>query len=262
MTPRPTAATGAAAARVFNRDVDWHTFATDNYLADNYTSLHRLDREIIRALSPYYRALAPGSLASALDVGTGPNLYPLMLAASASRQLHALEHSATNVAYLKRACRDGADPNWTPFWQLCRQLDPALPCDLDQVLARLTVHHGNAFDLPTAQHDLVSMFFMAESVTGDRQEFQQLSHRFAAAAAPEGHLIAAYMAGMPQYELAGQTLPSFPLDQHTLETVMQPVTEQLRVWQLPADPTLPYQHEGVLLLTARARHHEHVVLPH
>jgi hypothetical protein len=245
---------------LFNRDVAWNRFDTAGYLAANYGTLHDFDRRIITALSRYYRALAPGSLGRSLDVGTGPNLYPLMLAAAASRQLEVLEFSASNVAYLEQARRSGADPSWTPFWQLCRRLDPALPADLDQVLRGVTVHHGNAFDLPVRRYDLVSMFFMAESVTGDRAEFEELSARFATAATPGGHLVAAYMAGMPQYELGGVTLPSFPLDRHTLEAVMRPVTRQLRIWELPPDPTLPYEHDGVLLLTARARHQPHRVL--
>jgi hypothetical protein len=251
---------GGAAPPRPNHDVAWDDFDTAGYVADNYARLHDLDRRIIADLSPYYRSLPPGSLSSSLDIGTGPNIYPLMLAAAASRRLEALERSASNVAYLRRARREGADPCWTPFWQLCRQLDPALPGDLDEVLRGLTIHHGDALDVPLGQQDLVSMFFVAESVTGDRDEFEQLNLRFAAAAAPGGHLVAAYMAGMPKYELGGETLPSFPLDRHTLEAVMRPVTRQLRIWQLPADPTLPYEHDGVLLLTARAPHRPRSVL--
>ena len=67
------------------------------------------------------------------------------------------------------------------------------------------------------------------------------------------------MAGMPEYELGGQHLPSFGLDRHTLEAVMRPVTRQLRVRQLPADPTLPYRHDGVLLLTARALYRSRII---
>ena len=242
---------GAAPPRP-NGDVAWDDFDTAGYVADNYATLHDLDVRIITDLSPYYRSLPPGSLRSSLDIGTGPNLYPLMLLAAASRRLESLERSAANVAYLRRMCREGPDPSWTPFWQLCRQLDPALPADLDEVLSGLTIRQGDALEAPLGQHDLVSMFFVAESVTGDREEFEQLSRRFAAAAAPGGHLVAAFMAGMPQYELGGVTLPSFCLDRQTLETVMRPVTRQLRIWQLPADRTLPYEHDGVLLLTARA----------
>jgi hypothetical protein len=249
---------GAAPPRP-NGDVAWDDFDTASYVADNYATLHDLDRRIIADLSPYYRALPPGSLRSSLDIGTGPNIYPLMLVAAASRRLEALERSASNVGYLRRARCEGADPCWTPFWQLCKQLDPALPEDLDEVLRGLTIHHGDALDGPLGQHDLVSMFFVAESVTGDGAEFEQLSHRFAAAAVPGGHLVAAYMAGMPKYELGGETLPAFPLDRQTLEAVMRPVTRELRIRQLPADRTLPYEHEGVLLLTARAPDGPHSV---
>lgn len=260
VTSRP-GRSGAVAPLLFNRDVAWNRFDTAGYLADNYATLHDFDRRIITALSPYYRSLGAGSLASSLDVGTGPNLYPLMLAGAASRRLEVLEYSTRNVAYLERVRRTGADPGWAPFWNLCRQLNPALPADLDRVLDRLTVHHGDAFDLPAHRHDLVSMFFMAESVTGDRDEFAELGRRFAAAATPGGHLVAAYMAGMPRYELGGETLPSFSLDRDTLEAVMRPVTRQLRIRHLPPDPTLPYEHDGVLLLTARAPHRSHDVLP-
>jgi hypothetical protein len=258
--PAPDGPHGATPSRP-NGDVAWDDFDTAGYVADNYATLHDLDRRIITDLSPYYGSLPPGSLRSSLDIGTGPNIYPLMLVSAASRRLEALERSASNVAYLRRTCREGADPGWTPFWQLCRRLDPALPAHLDEVLRGLSIHHGDALEVPLGQHGLVSMFFVAESVTGDRDEFERLSHRFAAAAAPGGHLVAAYMAGMPQYELGGETLPSFPLDRQTLETVMRPVTRQLRIWQLPADRTLPYEHDGVLLLTARAPDGPYRVLP-
>ncbi len=247
----PPASGGRATALLRNGDVAWNDFDTEGYVTDNYATLHDFDRHIITALSPYYRSLAPRSLARSLDVGTGPNLYPVMLVAAASRRQEVFERGARNVAYLRRACREGADPAWAPFWRLCRQLNPALPTELDDVLRGLAVHQGDAFHLPPGRYGLVSMFFMAESVTGNRDEFEQLCHRFALAAAPGGHLVAAFMAGMPEYELGVQTLPSFGLDRHTLEAVMQPVTRQLRVRQLPADPTLPYRHDGVLLLTAR-----------
>lgn len=252
MTPKPSVLPGQPWL-LHNSDVVWDRFDTAGYLADNYAVLHDFDRRIITALSPYYRALAAGSLASSLDIGTGPNLYPLMLAGAASRRLVALDHSASNVAYLERVSREGADPGWEPFWQLCRQLNDAQPDDLDDVLQRLTVRQGNALDLPPLNHDLVSMFFLAESVTGERDEFEELCRRFAQAAAPGGHLVAAFMAGMPHYHLGGETLPAFPLDERTLTAVMRPLTQDLHVRRLPADPTLPYEHDGVLLLTAGRR---------
>jgi hypothetical protein len=236
-----------------NGDVAWDGFDVDGYLEDNYTCLHDMDRRILTELSPYYAGIPAGSVGRSLDLGTGPNLYPLMLAAAASRNLEALDHSAANVAYLRRTVRRGADPLWQPFWALCRSLNPALGQDLGAVLRTVRVHHASGFDLADRRYEMASMFFVAESVTGDSEEFAQMCRRFAATVVPGGHLVAAFMAGMPAYSLAGQTLPAFPLDEQTLEATMRPVTTGLRVWRLPADPTLPYDHDGVLLLTARRR---------
>ena len=95
-----------------NRDVAWDGFDTGGYVADNYARIHEFDRRIITSLSSYYRRLRPGSLSSALDIGTGPNLYPLMLVAAASRRVEALDRSAANVAYLRRAVGEGAPASW------------------------------------------------------------------------------------------------------------------------------------------------------
>ncbi len=238
--------------RSSNADVAWDGFDTRGYVADNYASLHEVDRRIITTLAPFYRSLPPASVRTALDVGTGPNLYPLMLAGAASRRIDVVEHSAANVEHLRRVCAQGADPCWLPFWQLCRDLLPALPADLSQVLGRVQVTQGSAFALPARRYDLVSMFFVAESVTGERAEFELLTQRFVRAAVPGGRLVAAFMAGMPQYELGGDVLPSFPLDEPALEHVVGPLTRDLHIVRLPADPTLPYEHDGVLLLTARS----------
>ena len=234
-----------------NGDISWDRFDTDGYLADNYATMHAFDEGIIRALAPYYRSLAPRSLTRSLDVGTGPNLYPLMLAAAASRRLEALDHSAANVAHLCSVVQGGAAPSWQPFWALCRELVPDLPTDLDQVLRGVQVRQGAVQELPPASYDLVSMFFVAESVTGDREEFATLCAGFAAAAAPGGHLVAAFMAGMPSYRLGGRTWPSVPVDEADVARVLGPLIRDLRVWRLPPDPTLPYEHDGVLLATAR-----------
>ena len=235
-----------------NRDVAWDRFDTGGYVADNYATVHPLDRDIIAALSPHYAAIPAGSLASSLDVGTGPNLYPLMLAAAASRRLEALDCSTPNLRYLRRVCEEGAGPSWRRFWSLCRAHNPALPPDADEVLRRVTVRRGDAFALTPRRHDLVSMFFVAESVTGVAAEFEQLCRSFAGAAVPGGHLVAAFMAGMPSYELGGECLPSYPVDESAVRAALHGHADDLRLRRLPPDATLPYEHDGVLLLTARA----------
>lgn len=238
--------------RTHNRDVAWERFDTGGYVADNYASVHPLDREVIAALSPHYAAIPAGSLAASLDVGTGPNLYPLMLVAAASRRLEAVDCSTPNLRYLERVCQEGAGQGWRRFWALCRDHNPALTDDVDDVLRRLQVRRGDAFALPRRRYDLVSMFFVAESVTGVAAEFEQLCRAFAGAAVPGGHLVAAFMAGMPSYELGGECLPSYPVDEGAIEAALHGHADDVTLRRLAPDPTLPYEHDGVLLLTARA----------
>ena len=74
---------------------------------------------------------------------------------------------------------------------------------------------------------------------------------YCACKASIGFTFAAFMAGMPSYHLGGRLWPSVPVGEDDVVEVLGPLIRDLRVWRLPADPTLPYEHDGVLLATAR-----------
>ena len=106
-----------------------------------------------------------------MEIGSGPNLYPLFLASGAARRIDAVDRSAAGLGYLRRQLTEGPDPIWEPFWQRCRALNPALPDTVEEALARVHVRHGDAFALAGSDYDLASMHFVAESVTEDPDEF-------------------------------------------------------------------------------------------
>lgn len=246
----PTSASRRPAARR-NADVPWDAFDVERYVADNYAALHDADREIIQRLSAYYRRMPAGSAGRTLELGAGPNLYPLMLAAGVSRAIDVVEPSAANVAHLRRVLSGPPDAHWTPFWETCRAGNPDLPENLSRVLSKVRVLHGGADDLPVGWYGGASMFFVAESVTGDLQEFRAICARLACAVRPGGHVVAAFMAGMPSYELAGQLLPSCPVDAWTVREALAPHLRNLRVGHIRPDPSLPYDCDGMLLATGR-----------
>ncbi|MCX5231889.1 class I SAM-dependent methyltransferase [Streptomyces sp. NBC_00233] len=236
-----------------NQDADWDAWPVTDYLAENYRRLHPCDIGVIHHHAAVYRRIAPGSLARTLELGAGPNLYPLMLAGAASRRIDALEPSAANLGYLRRQLDRGPDASWQPFYALCRSLDPALPESGTEALRPVRVVPGTVDDLVPGTYDLASMNFVAESVTEDSAEFTLFCDVFVRAVRPGGRLLAAFMERMPSYRIgAGPVWPACPVDEAALRAVFAPRTTGLRISRVAKDLTLPeYGDTGILLLTAK-----------
>ena len=223
------------------------------YLAENYRNLHESDDAVITHHSAAYRELPAGSLGRAVEIGTGPNLYPLFLASGAARRIDAVDCSEAGLRYLRRQLTEGPEPIWEPFWHRCRALNPTLPTTMTEALGRVHAVQGDAFALAGSDYDLASMHFVAESVTEDPDEFDEFCAAFVATVRPGGHLVAAFMENMGRYELGdGSRWPGIPVDGATVARVVGPLTEDLRLSRIDADPGLPaYGYTGMVLMRAR-----------
>ena len=235
-----------------NADVDWDQWPVQDYLGEVYQELHPSDHDVIRHHAAFYRRIPPGDVRVSLELGAGPNLYPVMLAASVSPRIEVVEPSAASIAYLRRQLRDGADPSWLPFHERCRELLPALPVTLDEVLARVDIRRGTAADLVEGSYDLASMHFVAESVTEDPDEFARLCAAFARSVRPGGWLVATFMENMGRYQVGqGPQWPGYPVDRGIIETVFMPLVSELATTRTDFDTTGPdYGYTGMVMLTA------------
>jgi hypothetical protein len=238
-----------------NDDVDWDSWPVADYLAENYRDLHPSDAAVITHHSAFYRRLPPGSVDRSVEFGAGPNLYPLILAAAASCRIEAVEAGAGNVAYLERQLLCGPDASWLPFHALCRRLNPDLPATLAGALAHVNVVHADVRELEPAGYDLASMHFVAEGATEDYAEFTDFCRAFVRCVVPGGHLVAAFMENMPTYRIGPVSRwPGCPVDPESVTRVFSPMTRDLSVSHIDADPTLPdYGDSGMVLLSAVAR---------
>jgi hypothetical protein len=248
--------TGTADRPRHNKDGDWDHWPVQAYLAENYRRLHPADAAVIRHHSAEYRRLAADSVDRSLELGAGPNLYPLMLACAASRRIDAVETSAAGVAYLRsQLSPHEPDGSWQAFYDLCRELNPALPATAAQALRRVRVVHTDLYEVPADGYGLASMSFVAESVTEDFAEFAAICRRFVAAVRPAGLLLAAFMENMPTYRLSeGPEWPGCPVDTAAVREVFAPLTTGLRITRIDSDPTLPdYGDSGMLVLRAERR---------
>lgn len=240
-----------------NRDVDWDSWPVQTYLSENYRQLHACDDAVLVHHSAFYRQLAPASLATSLELGAGPNLYPLMLATAASRFVHAVDLSVVNVSYLREQVTRGADASWQPFYDRCRELNPDLAPSLKEAMASVWVSQGDIAHISRGGYDLASMNFVAESISEDRAEVAEMCRAFVGTVRPGGHLVAAFMENMARYDLGNQSQwPGCPIDARDVSEMFADQVDDLKVTRIDADPSLPDYYggyTGMIMLTARRR---------
>lgn len=238
-----------------NVDAEWHHWPVETYLAENYRQLHRSDDAVIAHHSAFYRQIASSSIQRSVEIGAGPNLYPLLLAAAACQRTDALDPSRPNLAYLRHQLTHGPDRSWQPFYDRCRELNAALPPTMAEALRGVTARRGDFNDLEPDSYDLASMNFVAESISEDLAEVAAFCRTFARSVRPGGHLVASFMERQSRYRLGdGSQWPGCPVNTEDVRQIFGAEVEQLRLSRIEADPALPSYYggyTGMILLTAR-----------
>ncbi len=208
-----------------NTDAPWDAFSSHDYWRRNYHELQPEDQEIIRCVSRFFVAAFAGRsrVEQGIDVGSGTNLYPALLMLPWAEKILLTDFSASNVRWLRHQLEDeddGATWTWRPFWHELHQADGynqigeprkqlREACAGEQPCAG--VEQRSVFDLPSAQWDLGTMFFVAESITGDPAEFRDAVARFVGALKPGAPFAATFMAGSDGYPVAETRFPALPI---------------------------------------------------
>jgi NNMT/PNMT/TEMT family len=206
-----------------NADAPWGTFSSCEYWRRNYAAMFPEDREIIHRVNPFFRKTFNGRSRAqyAIDVGSGTNLYPALLMLPWTEQLLLTDHSESNVRWLRRNVLDEeARWTWQPFWREVRDLKGynriAEPrTQLRQACTGPPGHAGveqrSVFDLPPARWQLGTMFFVAESITEEPEEFRAAIRGFVGALQPHSPFAATFMAGSQGYLVNGTSFPALPI---------------------------------------------------
>jgi NNMT/PNMT/TEMT family len=208
-----------------NTDAPWNAFSSHDYWRRNYYELQSEDQEIIRCVSRFFVAALAGRprVQQGIDVGSGANLYPALLMLPWTEKILLTDFSASNVRWLRHQLEDDDDDatwTWRPFWHELHEEDGynqiseprkqlREACAGEQ--GRAAVEERSVFDLEEAQWDLGTMFFVAESITGDPAEFRAAVARFIGALKPGAPFAAAFMAGSDGYLVAGTRFPALPI---------------------------------------------------
>ncbi|MCG5220010.1 SCO2525 family SAM-dependent methyltransferase [Streptosporangium sp. KLBMP 9127] len=237
-----------------NSDCPWDDFDSHSYYTHNYGVLRDEDRKIIEQVRDFFAGIRDVYNARGLDVGTGPNLYPALAMLPLCKEITLWEHSRANVEWLQNEVR-GHSPTWNPFWEVLTEKGRYQSVgDSRQALARRAkVHKGSIFDLPRAEWDVGTMFFVADSITSSKQEFTRAISKFVGALRPGAPFAIAFMENSTGYQAGNQLFPAIRVDEGIARRKLEPYAPDVIVSHIDSDGLLRDGYSGMILAHGRLR---------
>lgn len=222
---------------VQNAHPAWHTLSSDDYWSHNYNALQAEDREIIRRVSQFFIQAFYGNTSGraerrGVDVGSGTNLYPALMMLPWAENLQLTDYSVGNINWLRAHVASDSTPwTWGPFWHELAEAEGYNQIGEPRKELRLAcldkpeypgIEQCSLFDLPTAKWDLGTMFFVAESMTEDPNEFHKALGSFLGALKPGAPFATTFMAESNGYPVGDIWYPAFSV---TADDVRRHFTE-------------------------------------
>ncbi|GAA1828529.1 SCO2525 family SAM-dependent methyltransferase [Actinomadura chokoriensis] len=196
----------------FNRDVAWNQMDLSTYWQSNYREPHGDDLSFIAMIGAFMVDHLQGRTdLRGVDVGTGANLYPAFSMLPFCSALTLIDLSPSSIDWLTREL-GGSLAAWLPFWDEFAKI-PAYAAagplhEAVRARARIEIERASVFDLPGEQWDVGTMFFVAESISGDRAEFRAALARFIRALRPGAPFAVAFMENSEGWRVGDQDFPA------------------------------------------------------
>jgi hypothetical protein len=204
----------------------WGDFDPIEYVTRNYGKILPEDRIIIEVVIANLKKLSLDKVKHVADIGTGPNFYPAMLLASLIEeegQIDLIEYSQPNRVFMRTLLNqsDGIYRNtsrlgkaqsidtrkpWRQFDDLIAEIGGQSKFQHTFAKARATARSipGDIYTLPESVYDFVSSYFVAESITNDKDECIKALASLLKAVRPGGGFMVAMMVGSKGWP-AGET---------------------------------------------------------
>lgn len=202
-------------------DDPYRAFDPRAYLRQYYTTpdVAGDERAVFHRLTDLVRRV--GEFSTAIDVGCGPTLHHAFPLAPHAREVHLADYLPGNLAEVRRWL-DGAPGahDWNPYFrgvlriegtpeerlagraaELRRKVTALKHCDL-----RRPDPLGDR-----ATYDLVTSFFTAECMTGERAEWEAALGRLLGLVGPGGTVFLAALRDSTRYAVLGHWFPTVPV---------------------------------------------------
>jgi hypothetical protein len=243
----PPSAPERDGAGLSNAEQPWDDFDTLSYLDHNYRKLRDDDQHILRLLRDFFGG-QPLRDGRGIDVGAGANLYPAMSVLPLCADVTLWEKSANNVEWLQRQVM-GYEPSWDQFWrELAEHPRYAALTNPRLTLAdRVHVRRGDVFQLPTSVWDVGTMFFVAESISALRSEFEASLHAFLHGLRAGSPFAAAFMENSHGYTVGFRHFPAVAVGVDDVADSLAGVAHNVDIQRIGTDDPLREGYDGMIL---------------
>jgi len=231
--PRFDSAIDIALPPLVNEDFPWDSFDSDAYFQHNYSKLRGDDEEIIDIVADFFQQNeAPRKLRPrAIDIGAGANLYPAMTMLPFAAELHLVERAFPNREWLEAEILS-PHPSWWQFWahmKAGRRAYAPIRNPFDLLGRRKNVVRGSIFNLPAAEYDMGTMFFVAESITTRNSEFVRATRTFVNSLVQRAPFAAAFMRDSSGYRVGARDFPACSVDERDVRLALHAVATDVRI---------------------------------
>ncbi|WP_424536122.1 SCO2525 family SAM-dependent methyltransferase [Sphaerisporangium viridialbum] len=237
-----------------NTDYPWDEFDPHAYWQHNYGALREDDRKMVEQARDFFAGIRDVYDAEGLDVGTGPNLYPALAMLPLCGKITLWEHSRANVEWLEREVLNHS-PTWDPFWNVLTEKSryQKVGDSRSAIARRAVVRKGSIFDLPRAKWDVGTMFFVAESITTAKLEFERAIRSFLDALKPGAPFVIALMENSEGYRVGTHFFPAIRVDKDVVRRKLISYAPDVVVRHIDSDGLLREGYSGMILAHGRLR---------
>jgi hypothetical protein len=215
---------------------DFGQFDPRAYRNEYYSQIQGENLSLLKFFADAYEDMTESQ--SLLEFGGGPTVYQLISAAAKVGEIHFLDYLDRNLQEVRHwSSEQEGEFDWDPFIAEALKIE-GVPSDTEAVTVRkqlmrkkiVAFLRGDAFYSDPAgpehrgKYDIVSMNFVADSITGSRQEWAAIYNNVSSLIKPDGVLVTTALTGAEYWKLGDQVFPAVQID----ETDMKRLLESLR----------------------------------
>ena len=174
------------------------------------------------------------------------------------------DYSTANVKWLEQQHKKkwpSWGEAWKNFWALLgkEEVYKSVREPKDELSRRVRIVHGNVLGpLVHERWDLGTMFFVAESITGDSREFLVAVDHFFAMLKPAAPFAMAFMEHSKGYHVGSQHFPATDIDVDDVYACLHTRADNVKIHPVVGDKPLREGYTRMIIAHGRVKHVEEI----